>query len=188
MEEMEMDLDMGEMEEGDERQNRTFMLLVAVMGGILLIGIAAFCAWVLIVGRGLLGGQVAVAPTVTPTIEMTVPEATATPGGMGAAEVTIPPPTPTTETPPSPTPTMTLQPRQSPSPEATRPGTPVGVAQVTPTIGPRQVQTPAPPTATRTPATASAPAQTGIGAFTAVLLAAGLFLLLIVARRLRTAH
>ena len=46
----DMDLEMESLEEGEEQQNRTFVLLVAVMGGLLLIGILAFCAWAFIVG------------------------------------------------------------------------------------------------------------------------------------------
>jgi len=188
MEEMNLEMEeLEQFEEGDERQNRTFILLVAVMGGLLLIGIVAFCAWALIVGRGMLGGQAVIPPTDTPVETATALGATAmaeaTMSAAMAAEVT---PTPS----PSPTPTATSRPARSPTPrlQTPRPGTPVGAAQVTPTIGPRQVQTPTAPTATRTPATSSAPATTGLGAFTAVIIATGLLVLLIVARRLRTAH
>ncbi|HIQ02461.1 MAG TPA: hypothetical protein EYH30_10125 [Anaerolineales bacterium] len=189
MENMDLSLEeMEEVEEGDERQNRTFILLVGIMGGLLLIGIIAFCAWVLLVGRGMIGGQAAIPPTATVVEGVAAAEATATAEAITPPEVT--PEATETEAAPSPTPTATSRPSPSPTPtpEATRPGTPVGAAQVTPTIGPARTPRPTTPTITRTPATASAPAETGIGAFTAVILATGLLLLLIVARRLRTAH
>ncbi|MGD1995935.1 MAG: hypothetical protein PVH62_04085 [Anaerolineae bacterium] len=162
-----------EIEEGDERQNRTFVVLVAVMSGLLLIGIIAFCAWALTFGGDYLGrGQAA---------------ATATPLEIAAGTVT---PTETEAETATPTVTPTSVPTEMPSPTATlvaatpaETGTPPAAAEVTPTSV---------PTATPTPSVGEGPpdtvTETGIGAFTAVVVAGGLLILLVAARRLRTAR
>lgn len=168
-------------EEAGERQNRTFIILVAVMGGLLLIGIIAFCVWLLTVGRGvILGGQAAVPPA-APSEEITAGMAeTATAEAALALTPTLPEPTATPEpspTPVPPTPTLpptiaapqvTPTPRVTPAVAATSPPA-AGVASPTPTVVP------------------SPPPQTGIGAYTALILAAGLIILLVISRRLRTA-
>lgn len=175
----DVDLEMEEMpEEGDERQNRTFILLVAVMGGLLLIGILAFCGWAVLVGRGIIGGQ-AVGPSPTPPVEA-VMAPIVTPSLIG--ETVAPPQA-------SPIPTLPPGPTVAPTGIGIAQVTAtVGVAQVTPTVGPRQAQTVASPTPTRAIGAPTAPAQTGMGAFTAILVAAGLLILLAVTRRLRAAH
>lgn len=157
-----------EPEEGEERQNRTFIILVGLMSGLLLIGIVAFCAWALLVARGsLFGGGAAIAPTATAPVE------------IAAAET----PSPTAVPSPTARPTATPQPSPTPSPmpSPTRPGTPEALAQVTPTIGPERAS----PTPTAAPETVT---QTGVGSLTAVIVGAGLLLLLLTARRLRTAR
>jgi hypothetical protein len=169
LEDMDLELEEpveAEAEEAGERQNRTFIILVAVMGGLLLIGIIAFCVWIFVVGRGVLtGGQAAIPPTATPEAALAQaqvsPEPTATP---------TPSPTPV---PPSPTPRPTIAaPQATPTPRVT--ATPGGTGST--------------PVPTYTPtATPSPPAQTGIGAYTALILAAGLLILLVISRRLRTA-
>lgn len=161
-----------------ERQNRTFLILVGIMGGLLLIGIVAFCVWIFTVGRGLLGGQAAVAPPPSPTLaegDLTAtavalmeaqasPEPTATP---------TPSPTPVPTPTPVPPPTVAA-PQATPTPRATAPaGTGGAVATARPSP---------------TPLAAGSPPQTGIGAYTAVFLALGLLALLIASRRLRTAR
>ncbi|MCS7178621.1 MAG: hypothetical protein RML46_02235 [Anaerolineae bacterium] len=181
----DMDLELGEpvereAEEAGERQNRTFILLVAGMGGLLLIGIIAFCVWMLTIGRGMLFGRAAVPPTAPPAeITNAAVDATAT------AEAAL------ALTPPSPEPTATPEPSPTPVPPTPTPPPTIAAPQATPT--PRVTPT---PTATRAPANAatptptitpSPPAQTGIGAYTALILAAGLVILLVISRRLRTA-
>ncbi len=175
-----------EAEEAGERQNRTFIILVAVMGGLLLIGIIAFCVWLLTVGRGIMfGGRAAVAPpeeavmvAETATAEAALVAETATAEAALALAQASPEPTATptpspTPVPPSPTPLPTIAAQQAtPTPRAT--ATPGGT-------GPTPV-----PTYTPT-VTPSPPAQTGIGAYTALILAAGLIILLVISRRLRTA-
>ncbi|MGQ9710783.1 MAG: hypothetical protein ACUVXE_09990 [Anaerolineae bacterium] len=166
-----------EAEEAGERQNRTFIILVAVMGGLLLIGIIAFCVWLFTVGRGVIfGGQAAVAPTATPEVVVAAETATAE-AALALAQASPEPtatPTPSpTPVPPSPTPPPTI---------AVQPATPT--PRVTATHG----GTGSTPVPTYTPtATPSPPAQTGIGAYTALILAAGLIVLLVISRRLRTA-
>ena len=164
-----------EAEEAGERQNRTFIILVAVMGGLLLIGILAFCIWMFTIGRGVLtGGQAAIPPTATPEEAVITAAETATAEAalaQASPEPTATPPPSPTPVPPSPTPPPTIAtPQATPTPRATP--TPGGT-------GP----TPVP---TDTPMTPSPPAQTGIGAYTALILAAGLLILLVVSRRLRT--
>jgi len=166
-----------EAEEASERQNRTFIILVAIMGGLLLIGILAFCVWMFTVGRGVLtGGRAAIPPTAPSDAAAIAAAATATAEAALAQVSSEPTATPLpspTPVPPSPTPPPTIAaPQATPTPRATP--TPGGT-------GPTPVPTPTP---TVTP---SPPAQTGIGAYTAIILAAGLLILLVVSRRLRTA-
>ncbi len=182
LEDMDLELEEpveAEAEEAGERQNRTFILLVAVMGGLLLIGIIAFCVWLLTVGRGVMfGGRAAVAPTATPEEAVVAAAETATAEAALAQASPEPTATPTpspTPVPPSPTPPPTIAaPQPTPTPRAT-PATAAtraaagGAATPTPTLTP------------------SPPAQTGIGAYTALILAAGLIILLVISRRLRTA-
>jgi hypothetical protein len=160
----------GAEEEEGEGQNRVFIIAVAVMSAVLLIGVVAFCAWVLFVG-GFIGGEAA---DVTPS-----PDAVAALTQTAAAEPTA---TPTPTEAPTATPTSTPSPTPEPTetPEAPADVTPGGV---TPTLGPRV--SPTVPGGTETPHTVS---DTGIGAFTAIIVAAALILLLITARRLRRAR
>ncbi len=170
-----------EAEEAGERQNRTFIILVAAMGGLLLIGIIAFCVWLLTVGRGVIfGGQAAGAPTATPEEAVMAAAETATAEAALALAQASPEPTATptpspTPVPPSPTPPPTIAaPQATPTPWVT----PAAAATSPPAARA------ASPTPTMTP---SPPAQTGIGAYTAIILAAGLIILLVISRRLRTA-
>ncbi len=170
-----------EAEEAGERQNRTFIILVAAMGGLLLIGIIAFCVWLFTFGRGsIFGGRAAVPPTATPEEAVVAAAETATAeAALALAQVSpepTAPPTPSpTPAPPSPTPPPTIAapqatptPRMTPTAAATSPPA-ASAASPTPTVAP------------------SPPAQTGIGAYTALILAAGLLILLFISRRLRTA-
>jgi nitrate reductase NapE component len=182
LEDMDLELEEpveAEAEEAGERQNRTFIILVAVMGGLLLIGIIAFCVWMFVVGRGVLtGGQAAIPPTATPEEAVIAAAETATAeAALAQAQVSPEPtatPTPSpTPVPPSPTPRPTIAaPQATPTPRVTATSGGTGSTPV--------------PTYTPT-ATPSPPAQTGIGAYTALILAAGLLILLVISRRLRTA-
>lgn len=172
-------------EETAERQNRTFLILVGVLGGLLLIGIIAFCVWAFTIGRGILGGQAAVAPPPPPTeAPLTEADITATAEALALAQAPqVPTETPTpspTPVPPTPTPTplpTIAAPPATPTPRATTPAAVTGGAVATPQ-----------PTPTPTPLAPGSPPQTGIGAYTAVFLALGLLALLVASRRLRAAR
>lgn len=187
----DMDLEMEEMPEeetGDERQNRTFIILVAIMGGLLLIGIVAFCIWVIVVGKNMLtGGEALTGPTVTPTIELVITPPEAVPTTVEATEMPTEAPTEApTEMPAVATTAPTTAP---PATVARPPSTPAGAPAATPTTGavqPVQQPTPVPPTATP-PGEITTPAPTGLGGFTLIVLAAGLLFLLFITRRLRVA-
>lgn len=179
LEDMDLELEepVEEAEEAGERQNRTFIILVAIMGGLLLIGILAFCAWMFMVGRGVLfGRQAAAPPTNTPETVIAAEMETATAAALAVAQA-------------SPTPTATWTPSPTPVPPSPTPVPTVAAPQATP--APRVTATAggpeATPSPTRTPVPGT-PAQTGIGAYTALILATGLILLLIISRRLRTAN
>lgn len=179
----DMDLELeepveAEAEEAGERQNRTFIILVAAMGGLLLIGIIAFCVWLFTVGRGVIfGGPAAVAPTATPEEVVAAVETATAEAALALAQV-------------SPEPTATPTPSPTPVPPSPTPPPTIAAQLATPT--PRVKTTPSgtgsTPVPTYTPTvTPSPPAQTGIGAYTALILAAGLIVLLVISRRLRTA-
>ncbi len=174
-----------EAEEAGERQNRTFIILVAVMGGLLLIGIIAFCVWLFTVGRGVIfGGQAAIPPTATPE-EMIVGMAETATAEAALAQA-YPEPTATPEPSPTPVPPTPTLPPTIAAPQATP------TPRVTPTATATRAVTAGAGTtsgaATPTPTAVRPPAQTGIGAYTALILAAGLIILLVISRRLRTAH
>jgi outer membrane biosynthesis protein TonB len=187
----------------EEGANRTFIILVGAMGGLLALGICAFLIWAFVVAPGMnasisdanesiLATNTAIAalaagePTATETLEAS-PE---TPVLTNTPEPTEPP---TTE-PETPDVTPDETPEEGP-PEATpreatveptSTATPGEVAQAdtpTPTRTPR-------PTATRRP-TATARSgnndvpSTGVGAFGVSALAIGLLFLLVVVRRIR---
>ena len=196
---LDMDrMDMDEFDDFDEEpvegegegQNRLFIIAVAVMSGVLLIGVIAFCAWVLFVGGFIGGGDAAdVTPTAdaaalaaltetvafeeTTTAEAAEPTEASTPTEAAPTNTPRPTDTPTTAAGESPTPEV--------SPVVTQTEEAGGVGEITPTMGPRT--SPTSPGGTPGPDTVS---DTGIGAFTAVIVAIGLLLLLVTARRLRT--
>lgn len=173
---------------GDERQNRTFIILVAVMGGLLLVGIVAFCAWAILVGQGILsggGGVADVTPTETIDAAMAIGALTAT-AEAGMAET---PELPTeTPEPPPPTdvPATAVATRVPPTPTAqatasvATAGTPGSAAAVaSPTVRPAATVTTQPPREL---------SETGLGTTTIIVLAAVFLFVLIIARRLRTAQ
>lgn len=168
-----------ESEEGAERQNRTFIILVGVMSALLLVGIVAFCAWALSFGGGILDGEGQAAATNTPmgvagdltvTVTMTTTVASEEPSATPSPEPTE---TPTR----TPRPSPTSSPAVSPTPT----GTPEAVAEVTSTATPTPMRT----LVTQEAGGSDSPPDTGIGAFTALVVAGGLVILLVTARRLR---
>jgi hypothetical protein len=193
-----------------EGQNRTFIIAVAVLGGLLVCALAAFGVWAFVISPRQARNQASEAlpsPTVTVEAEETI-EATPT------EEI----PTDTPEPEPTNTPTPVVGPTRTPTPEvtATVEGTPeegetegAGAEipgegadegggedeDVTPTPRPRRTATPRP-----TPTTRSEPAagdatgldedeelsQTGLGEWLLAGAALLLFGVAILARRLRS--
>lgn len=171
---------------GDERQNRTFIILVAVMGGLLLVGIIAFCAWAILVGQGMLGGDTADLPTIDPALEIAGLTATAEAAQTETAPSATPAEEPATAVPEP----ATARPTQ-PRPTATRPPTAQAGTSggVTPTSGAAAATTPAlQPTATAVRQTPSELSETGLETYAIVILGVGLLFILFMARRLRTAN
>jgi len=157
-------------EEKEEKQNRTFIILVAVLGGLLALGICAFVVWAVVGNRWIQDftqGQNASIQSTNEAVAIALDE-TATAEAQPTATHTLVP----TDTPaPTSTPTPTTMP---PSPTPSR-----APATVRPTITRR-------PTATATAETTSPrPPDTGIGALGASAMAVGLLFVLIVVRRLR---
>ena len=154
--------------EEEERPNRTFIILVAALGGILALGICAFVVWALI-GNRWVQDRI---QTQNQTIQTTN-----TAVAVAAAETATADAQPTATLTPAPTDIPTLTPTRTPTPKpppATSSPTP---ATAEPTATRR-------PTATLTTGSASPP-ETGVGALGASVLAVGLLFLLVVVRRLR---
>lgn len=154
--------------EEEERPNRTFIILVAALGGILALGICAFVVWALVGNRWVQDRIQA---------QNQVIQATNTAIAVAVAETATADAQPTATHTPTPTDTPTLTPTRTPTPVpplATSSPTP---ASTEPTATRR-------PTATATTGSASPP-ETGIGVLGASVLAVGLLFLLVVVRRLR---
>ncbi|MGD2105212.1 MAG: hypothetical protein PVJ55_08900 [Anaerolineae bacterium] len=152
----------------EEGTNRSFIILVAALGGLLVLGIGAFVAWALLVAPGMRADvesqneavfatntAVAMAAAATETAAVT-PTSTDTP-----VPTNTPPPTDTS----TPRPTATSE---SDTPEATATSS---------------LQT---PTTTVAENSASTVPDTGIGVLGGATLAGGLAFLLVLIRRLRT--
>ncbi|MFQ6102362.1 MAG: hypothetical protein ACE5OS_14185 [Anaerolineae bacterium] len=190
MEGLELFPDEGEEEAAaEEGANRTFIILVGALGGLLALGICAFVAWALFIN-----------PQMRASIEATNAAV------LAAAEATTEVPPATTEAPPEstemPGPTDTSRPAQTEAPTTTEaPETPAATPKEateapTATATPEEVAgeataTPR-PTATRRPTATPRSGNdevpgTGIGVLGASALAAGLLFLLAVVRRMRRA-
>lgn len=186
-------LDTGEEEieeEGEGKQNRTFLIGVALLGGLLLLAIAAFVIWAMVLNPRqadqnaqiiATNEAVLIAMQQTQTVE--------------ARPTDMPTATPTQQVEPSPTPTPVIRATQTPTPENTSAGGEAGGAAGTPgaagtaTVSPRRTETPRPATTAAAPTakTPSATPDTGLGEVL-LMVAAGLLVALIVfARRLRRA-
>jgi len=169
--------------------NRTFIILVSALGGLLALGICAFVAWAFVLNPRMQAGREAQNQVVLATNTAIAETATAM-VEVAAAE---------TATAEAPTPTETIAPTDTPRPTwtiaPTATATPAEVAEVT--VAPGEVaeatKTPPGPTPTRRPTATPRPAgeegvpQTGIGTLGAGAVAVGLLVLLIVVRRMRRA-
>jgi len=180
----------------EEGANRTFIILVGALGGLLALGICAFLAWALWLGPNMAAQREAENQAILATNTAIAAGET---GMMVEEGATIPPseeapttpadmPEPTSTEPPAAAATQATEPPESeegtetPGEEATE--TPAEVAEVT--------ATPPSPTATRRPTATPRPSSegvpdTGIGALGGGALALGLMFLLLVVRRMRRA-
>lgn len=160
----------------EEGANRTFIILVSALGGLLAVAICAFVLWAFLI-----------APRMRTDLETQNQAILATNTALAA----------TTEAEMAealPTPTETVAPTDTPQPTRTRPPT---AAPETPTAPPEEAAVALTatlsstatrwPTSTPGPASAESVPDTGIGTLGAGALALGLLFLLIVVRRMRRA-
>lgn len=153
----------------EEGNNRSFVILVAALGGLLVLGIGAFVAWALLVAPGMRAG-------VDSQNEAVFATNTAIAIAAGATETAAVTPT-STDTPVpthTPRPTSTATPVETATPEEE---TPEATATLT-------LQT---PTAAAGENSAGTVPNTGIGILGGAALAGGLAFLLVLVRRLRFA-
>jgi hypothetical protein len=180
--------------DGEAQNNRTFIVAVAVLGGLLVCAIGSFMLWALVLNRP---APVMEAPVEVPT-EMVAEEvsiATETPEPTPMPTLT---PTPMPTETPEPTPTPLLGPTNTPTAEgvALADGEDDGDEADTPSV--RRTPTPSPtaqtvaraeePAATSSGASGSTElAQTGLGEWLLIGLAVFLLATMVLARRLRSA-
>ena len=184
MEEFELFPDEEEEAIAEEGTNRTFIILVGALGGLLVVGLCMFAVWAFVI-----------APRMSNDIEaqnqLTQATKTAVAAQAAGETATSEAPTDTAEPPaPSdtPKPTETKAPTAVPatpeatSAEAATEGTPAGAAAAsTPTETPKPIATRRP---TATPGSGDVP-NTGVGTLGASALAVGLLFLLVAVRRMR---
>jgi hypothetical protein len=192
VEDLELYVDEEEEAVEEEGANRTFMILVGVLGGLLALGICAFAAWALWLGPRMAAQREADNEAILAT------NAAIEAGAAAIEGATIPPteestiaqtdtPQPTSTKPPAAT---AAQATETPEPEE---GTEApGAATATPAQVAEVTATPPSPTATRRPTATPKPSDagvpdTGIGALGGGALAVGLLFLLLVVRRMRRA-
>jgi hypothetical protein len=186
-----------------EGQNRTFLIAVAVLGGLLVCAIGAFMVWALVINPRMQAQQQAAAGLPTPTEEATQIAGVEETPGVGETQPAAGAPSAATNTPkPEVTPTPVVGPTRTPTPTAEGGESGGTVAEAptatpTPTTAPRRTPTPIPtntprptptPRSTRPSASGSEqPPNTGLGEVALVggaVLLVGVFFL---ARRLRKA-
>jgi cytoskeletal protein RodZ len=186
VEDLELYADEEEEAVKEEGANRTFIILVGALGGLLALGICAFVAWAFWLG-----------PQRKADIEAQNQDTLATQTAVAVEAAAVEVETATI----SPTDTATTAPTNTPQPRPTEPPT-ATAAPVTTTPIPGETATPrevaevstATPSATATRRPTATPRSgnagvpnTGIGALGASALAVGLLFLLLVVRRMRRA-
>lgn len=175
MEDLELYADEDEEAMEEEGSNRTFIILVGALGGLLALAICAFVAWAIFVNPRMSADIEAQNHSVQATNEAAMATA------EEAARATIPP----TDT-PTPLPTDTPQPTNTKRPTATAVPPTATVGEVAEGTGtPPSLTVTRRPTATPRPVTKHGVPDTGIGALGAGALAVGLLFLLIVVRCMR---
>jgi hypothetical protein len=154
-------------EEGSNGTNRSFVILVAVLGGLLVLGIGAFVAWALLI-----------APRIRQDVEARNEAIFATNTAIAVAaaatETAAVPPTATNTPVPTDTPPPTLTSTARPATDTPEPETPEATATLglaTPEMNGEDDEGAVP--------------DTGVGVLGGVALAVGLAFLLVLVRRLR---
>jgi len=188
-----------------EGQNKTFIIAVAAMGGLLVIALILFGVWAFVINpRMQANGQ----PTETLVIVEETPEDVDAAGesmGVGGEEVdegvSVPEEKPTNT--PEPTPTPVVGPTRTPTPEVdaasggegdvgnaeeTTEPTPTSIPRRTPTLSPTRQLAATPQATSRPPAGSSSESlsQTGLGEVLLIVGAIALIGLAFFARRLRS--
>lgn len=176
--------------------NRTFIIAVAVLGGLLVCSLIAFGVWAFILNRPQPADE---APTDVPAAAAELEaEATATAEWLAAVALTETaevPPTPTNEPEPTATATPVVAPTATPTAEGMAEGEP------TATLPPRRTPTPTPltlgantedsdtanPGSTSYSVSTGELAQTGMGEWLMVGAAAMLIAVMVAARKMRSA-
>lgn len=151
--------------EGEEKRSRLFILIVIGLAGLLACGLLSIGGYMLIIKPGADRSAVATREAVAQQATLIAQQATATPTPTATL-----PSLPTA--PPSPTPTFG----------------PTQAATNTPVVPPTATPVPGAATPTPTPTWGGGTPDTGIGGLGAVVLAAGLAVLVFVVRKVRLAH
>jgi hypothetical protein len=152
----------------EEGPDRSFVILVAVLGGLLVLAIGAFAAWALFIAPGMRAD-------IDSQNEAVFATNTAVAVAKAATETAAVTPTPTDTPVPTDTPPPTETPTPPPPTDTTEPDTPEPTATLS-------LETPE----TEEPdGTEGAMPDTGVGILGGAALAGGLAVLLIVVRRLR---
>jgi hypothetical protein len=173
----------------DEGSNRTFIILVGSLGGLLAVAICIFVVWAFVINPRMSADRVAQNQSIEATNEAILltsqpgeePTNTPRPAPTNAPESTATP-VPPTATPKPPTPTRVPP---TPTSASAEEATPAAVAEAGTTNTPRPTAA-SRATSTPTPSKTGVP-ETGLGTLGYGALAVGLMFLLFVARRLRRA-
>jgi membrane protein implicated in regulation of membrane protease activity len=170
----------------EESSNRTFIILVAALGGLLALSLCAFLGWAFIINPRMAQDRTENNHAVELTNQAALAAAEATSEPTATKRV-VPTEEPTSVPTDTPRPTPTRKPTNTPvavseaeEAEESVTTTPGGADEATPTAQPAPTATPASTAKKGVP-------QTGIGAWGAGILAVGLMFLLIVVRRVRRA-
>ncbi|MEE8389845.1 MAG: hypothetical protein V3S14_03485 [Anaerolineae bacterium] len=186
----------------EEGSNRTFIILVASLGGLLAVTVCIFVIWAFVINPRMTASRVEENQAIEATNEAllaaggvltgTVPLEDATPVPPDVSDeltATAPPstatPRPATATPVPPTVTATPAEAADATPVEAADATPAEVAGAATTAAPESTATPRATTTPR-PGKSGIP-ETGIGTLWGSVLAVGLLFLLLVVRRMRRA-
>lgn len=189
-----------------DSQNRTFIIAVAVLGGLLVCALISFGVWALVLNRPQEAKSRIGEGTEASLVEV-VEDATAMPEPLAPTETPVPTDTPAPTDTPEPSPTPLLGPTATPVPEEeeaveegdTETSSAIAAADVTPTATQVPRRTPTPtrtPAATATPRTSDSQAslgttssdqlsETGLGEWLLIGAAVVLVAVMMTARKLR---